>query len=93
MLTKKQMKVMQYIRENSFRSKCTHLSKNQNYREITATIEKENKSQQKFDQIRNVKYHNRKNQEMANRLLLTFNNAIPRKKRKWSFLLTVYLKH
>ena len=38
----------------------THQSKNQNYRQISATIEKENTSQQKFDQIRNVKYHNRK---------------------------------
>ena len=41
-----------------------HQSKIQNYRQISATIEKENLSQQKFDQILNVKHHNRKDQEM-----------------------------
>ena len=50
----------------------TNQSKNQNNRQISATIEKENTSQQKFDQIRNIKYHNRKNQEKPNRLPLTF---------------------
>ena len=35
----------------------THQSENQNYRQISATIGKENRSQQKF-----VKYHNRKDQ-------------------------------
>ena len=60
----------------------THQSKNQNYQQISATIEKENTSQQKFDQIRNVKYHNRKDSEMANRLPSTFNNAIARKKKE-----------
>ena len=72
----------------------THQFKNQNYRQISATIEKENTSQQKFDQIRNVKHHSRKDTEMANRLPLTFNNAIARekkkKKEKWSSLLIVY---
>ena len=65
-------------------------SKNQNYRQISATIEKENKNQQKFDQICNVKYHNMKDQEMPNILPSTFNNKIARKKRKWSSLLIVY---
>ena len=60
----------------------THQSENQNYRQISATIDKENTSQQKFDQIHNVKYHNRKEQEMPNRLPSTFNNAISRKKKK-----------
>ena len=60
----------------------THQSKNQNYQQISATIEKENTSQQKFDQIRNVKYHNRKDSETANRLPSTFNNAIARKKKE-----------
>ena len=50
----------------------TNQFKNQNNRQISATIEKENTSQQKFDQIRNIKYHNRKNQEKPNRLPLTF---------------------
>ena len=82
---------MQYIRENRFRSKQTHQSENQNYRQISVTKEKENTSQQKFDQIHNVKYHNRKDQEMSHRLPSTFNNAISRKKRrKWSSLLIVY---
>ena len=35
----------------------THQPENQNYRQISATIEKENTSQQKFDPIHNVKYH------------------------------------
>ena len=60
----------------------THQSENQNYRQISATVEKENTSQQKFDQIRNVKYHNWKDQKMPNRLPSTFNNAIARKKKK-----------
>ena len=38
----------------------THQSENQNYQQISATIEKENTSQQRFDQIRNVKDHSRK---------------------------------
>ena len=46
----------------------THPSRNQNYRQINATIEKENINQQKFDQIRNVKSHNKKYKEMPNRL-------------------------
>ena len=49
---------------------------------VKHSIEKENISQQKFDQIRNVKYHNRKDQEMSNRLPPTFNNAIAREKKK-----------
>ena len=60
----------------------THQSKNQNYRQISASTEKENTNQQKFDQTRNVKYHNRKDPEMAKRLPSTFNNAIARKKKK-----------
>ena len=54
----------------------THQSKNQNYRQISATKEKENRSHQKFDQIRKVKYNKRKDQEMPNKLSSTFNNAI-----------------
>ena len=60
----------------------SHQSENQNYRQISDAIEKENTSQQKFDQIHNVKYHNRKDQEMLNRLPSTFNNLISRKKKK-----------
>ena len=60
----------------------THQPENQNYRQISATIEKKNTSQQKFDQIHNVKHHNRKDQEMPNRLPSTFSNAISRKKKK-----------
>ena len=56
----------------------THQFKNQDYQQISATIEEESTSQQKFDQIRN----NRKDPEMANRLPSTFNNAIARKKKK-----------
>ena len=56
------MKIMQYMREDKFRSK--HRITNQNYRQISALIEKENMTQQKFDQIRNVKYRNRKEWEM-----------------------------
>ena len=70
-----------------------HQSKKENHRQISVTIEKESTSQQKFDQIRNVKYYNRKDPEMASRLPSTFNNAIARKKkkkRKWSSLLIVY---
>ena len=73
---------MQYIRENRFRSKQTNQSENRNYRQISVTKENENTSQQKFDQIHNVKYHNRKDQEMPHRLPSTFNNAISRKKKK-----------
>ena len=62
----------------------THQCENQNYRQISATIEKENTIQQKFDQIHNVKYHNRKDQKMPNRLPSTFNNSISRKKKKES---------
>ena len=51
--------------------------KNQNYRKINASIEKENTNQQKFDQNRNVKYHNRKDQGIPNKLPSTFNSAIP----------------
>ena len=54
-------------------------SENQSYRQISATIVKENTSQQKCDQIRKVKYHNRKEQEIPNRLPSTFNNAVARK--------------
>ena len=50
--------------------------KNQNYGKINASIEKENTNQQKFDQNRNVKYHNRKDQGIPNRLPSTFNIAI-----------------
>ena len=72
----------------------THQSKNQNYWQTSATTEKENTSQQKFDQIRYVKYRNRKHQEIPNRLPSTFNNAIARKKkRKWSSSLIVPWKH
>ena len=60
----------------------THQSENQNYRQISAIIEKKNPSQQK--------HHKRKDQEMPNRLPSTFSNAISRKKRKWSSLLIVY---
>ena len=60
----------------------THKSKSQNYREISATIEKENTNQQKFDQVYNVKYHNKKDQEMPSRLPSTFNNAIAREKKE-----------
>ena len=60
----------------------THPSENQNYPQISATIEKENTSQQKFDQIHNVKHHNRKDQKMPNRLPSTFSNAISRKKKE-----------
>ena len=67
----------------------THQPENQNYQQISAAIEKENTSQQKFVQIHNVKYHNREDQEMPKRLPSTFNNAISRKKRKWSSLLIV----
>ena len=67
------MKVMQFIRKKQILQQTqTNQSKNQNNRQISATIEKENTSQQKFDQIRNIKYHNRKNQEKPNRLPLTF---------------------
>ena len=52
----------------------THQSENQNYRQISATIEKKAPSQQK--------HHNRKDQEMPNRLPSTFSNAISRKKKK-----------
>ena len=52
----------------------THQSENQNYRQISVTIEKKNPSQQK--------HHNRKDQEMPNRLPSTFSNAIFRKKKK-----------
>ena len=60
----------------------THQPENQNYRQISATIEKKNTSQQKFDQIHNVKHHNRKDKEMPNRLPSRFSNAISRKKKK-----------
>ena len=50
----------------------THQSENQNYRQISATIEKENTSLQKFYQTHNLKYHNRKDQEMPSRLPSTF---------------------
>ena len=50
--------------------------KNQNYRKINASMEKENTNQQKFDQNRSVKYHNRKDQGIPKRLPSTFNNAI-----------------
>ena len=74
---------MQYIRKKQILQQAqTYQSENQNYRQISATIERENTSQQKFDQIRNVKYHNRKDQEMPNRLPSTFNNEIARKKKK-----------
>ena len=66
----------------------THQSKNQNYWQTSATTEKENTSQQKFDQIRYVKYRNRKHQEIPNRLPSTFNNAIARKKKKKVVLFT-----
>ena len=56
----------------------THQFKNQNYRQISATTEKENTSQQKFDQIRTK----RKDPEMAKRLPSTFNNVIARRKKK-----------
>ena len=60
----------------------THQSENQNYRQVSATTEKKNTSQQKFDQIHNVKHHNRKDQEMPNRLPSTFSNAVSRKKKE-----------
>ena len=66
----------------------TQQSKNQNYWQTSATTEKENTSQQKFDQIRYVKYRNRKHQEIPNRLPSTFNNAIARKKKKKVVLFT-----
>ena len=69
-------------RKQISQQKQTHQFKNQNYRQISATREKENTSQQKIDQIRNVKYHNRKDPEMTNRLSSTFNNAIARKKKE-----------
>ena len=75
----------------------THQSKNQNYRQTTtekenATTEKENTSPQKFDQIRYVKYRNRKDQEIPNRLPSTFNNATARKKKKVVFFTDSILK-
>ena len=85
------MKIMQYIKRRQISQQTqAYQFKNQNYRQISATVDKENTSQQKFDQTCNIKYHNRKDPEMANRLLSTFNNAIDRKKRKWSYLLIVY---
>ena len=70
----------------------THQFKNQNYQQISNTIKKENTSQQKFDQTRNIKYHSKNVPEMANRLPSIFNNPIARKKkkRKWSSFLIVY---
>ena len=80
---------MQYISQQT----QTHQSENQNYQQISATTEEENTSQQKFNQICNVKYHNKKEQEMPNRLPSTFHNAIAqKKKRKWSSLLIVCYK-
>ena len=77
------MKVMQYIRKKEISQQTqTHKSKNQNYRQISTTVEKENTREQKFDQIRNVKYHNRKDQEMSNRLPSTFNNPMAREKKE-----------
>ena len=51
------MEMIHYIRENRTQ---THQSENKSYQHISATIEKENISQQKFDQIHKVKYHSRK---------------------------------
>ena len=66
----------------------THQSENQNYRQISSTIEKENTNQQEFDQIRQVKYHSWKEKEMPSRLPPTFHNAIARKKKKKVVLFT-----
>ena len=66
----------------------THQSENQNYLQISATIEKENTSQQKFEQIHDVKYHKRKDQEMPIRLPSTYNNAISRRNKKVVLLFT-----
>ena len=60
----------------------TNQSENQNYRQISATIEKENIIQQKYDQICNVKCLNREAQEMPNSLQSTFNNVVAPKKKK-----------
>ena len=68
----------------------TNQFENQNNRQTSASIEKENNSQQKHDQIRNLKYHNRKKQEMSTFQKSVFSNAVARKKRKWSSLLLVY---
>ena len=67
----------------------TNQFENQNNRQ-TIEKEKENNSQQKHDQIRNLKYHNRKKQEMSTFQKSVFSNAVARKKRKWSSLLLVY---
>ena len=68
----------------------TNQFENQNNRQTSASIEKENNSQQKHDQIRNLKYHNWKKQEMSTFQKSIFSNAVARKKRKWSSLLIVY---
>lgn len=49
-----------YKRRQISQQTQNHQSENQNYRQISALIEKENITQQKFGQIRNVKYRNRK---------------------------------
>ena len=54
----------------------THQFENQNYQQISATIEKEKTSQQKFDLVSKVKYHRKKEKEMSSRLPSTFQNAI-----------------
>ena len=78
-----------YKRKEISQQTRTNQSENENYRQISAMIEKENTIQQKYDQIRNVKWLNREEQEMANRLQSTFNNAVARKKRKCLSLLIV----
>lgn len=75
------IKTIQYARENRFSSKTqSNLIKNQNSLKISATIVKENNSQQKYDKIRNVKYHNIKERKMPNRLPSTFSNPAAQKK-------------
>ena len=71
-------------RKQALQQRQTHQSKNQNYRQINAIMGEEKKEiiQKKFDQICNVQYHNRKDQEMTKKLPPAVNNAIARKKRK-----------
>ena len=71
-------------------AKVTFVKKTIQIRITSASIEKENNSQQKHDQIRNLKYHNWKKQEMSTFQKSIFSNAVARKKRKWSSLLIVY---
>ena len=67
-------------RKQIFQQTQTNQIKNQNSLKISATIVKENSSQQKYDKIRNVKYHNIKEWKMPNRLPSTFCNPVAQKK-------------